>query len=219
MNWSAVGMFSEKDMEDAIARNPKKFIGEDGLELLERQYRIGSYIFDLLFTDRHGAKLIVEIQKGTLDRKHTYKILDYYHGFREQHPDDFIELMVIANEIPQERKKRLRSWGVEFREIPEAEFISSSSVIATAPDRGATAPQAQRRTGTDGASIDTATMKAFKLFKDQRDRFFDELHRVDDVWTGLKWKNLKPQYIRARKNWFSTFIPRSWGVPKEVSVE
>jgi len=72
-------MLTEKDMEDAIARDPKRYLGEDGLELIERQYRIGGYIFDLLFKDRHGAKLIVEIQRGTLDRAHTYKIL----GFRK----------------------------------------------------------------------------------------------------------------------------------------
>ena len=77
---------------------------------------------DLLFEDRHGAKLIVEIQKGVLDRNHTYKILDYYHGFKENHPDEFIELMAIANEIPKERKKRLSQWGVSIKEIPESEF-------------------------------------------------------------------------------------------------
>src|SRR4030042_6190158 len=124
-------IITEKDMEDAIAQNPKRYLSEDGLELIERQYRIGGYIFDLLFKDRHGAKLIVEIQKGTLDREHTYKILDYYDGFRDKHPKDFIELMVMANKIPDERKKRLRSWGVEFREGPEAEVVSERLLVAT----------------------------------------------------------------------------------------
>lgn len=54
-------MLSEKDMEDAIARDSARYLGEDGLQLVERQYRIGGYIFDMLFTDRHGAKIIVEI--------------------------------------------------------------------------------------------------------------------------------------------------------------
>lgn len=117
-------MISEKDMEDAIERNPERYLGEKGLVLIERQYRIEGYIFDLLFEDRHGAKLIVELQRGTLDRSHTYKILDYYDGYKEKHPNDFIELMVLANKIPEERKKRLRAWGVEFMEVPESEFIS-----------------------------------------------------------------------------------------------
>jgi hypothetical protein len=115
-------MLSEKDIENAICQNPEKYLGEKGLRLISRQYRIANYIFDLLFEDRHGAKLIVEIQKGVLDRNHTYKILDYYHSFKENHPGEFVELMVIANEIPIERKRRLSQFGVSFIEIPEAEF-------------------------------------------------------------------------------------------------
>ena len=117
-------MIAEKDMEDAIARDPERYLGEPGLELVERQYSVGEYRFDLLFSDRHGARLIVEIQRGTLDRNHTYKILDYYDAFHEKHPDQYIELMVVANRIPVERKKRLNASGVAFREIPEADFVS-----------------------------------------------------------------------------------------------
>ncbi len=117
-------MFSEKDMEDRIADNPETYLGEKGLTLVGRQVRVGSYIFDLLFEDRHGTKLIVEVQKGTLDRNHTYKILDYYHEFKQRNPAAFIDLMVIANTIPQERKRRLSDWGITFREIPESEFLT-----------------------------------------------------------------------------------------------
>ena len=116
-------MLTEKIMEDAICNNPEKYLGEKGLKFISQQFRIGTYIFDLVFEDRHGAKVIVEVQKGTLDRKHTYKILDYYHEYKEKNPQEFIELMVIANSIPQERKKRLSAWGVTFKEIPVSEFI------------------------------------------------------------------------------------------------
>ena len=117
-------------MEDAIVNNPEKFINEKGLRLLARQYRVGSYIFDLLFEDRHGGKLIVEIQKGTLDRTHTYKILDYYHGYKEKKPRDFIDVMVIANIIPPERKRRLTDLGVDFKEVSESIFITDQSEIS-----------------------------------------------------------------------------------------
>lgn len=119
-------MLTERMMEDAIAANPQKYLGEEGLELLARQYRIGSYIFDLLFRDRHGAKLIVEIQRGTLDRNHTYKIIDYYDEYKERHPEEFVELMVVANKIPPERQRRLTSYGIEFREIPESAFLDET---------------------------------------------------------------------------------------------
>ena len=84
-------MFSEKMMEDLISSDPEKYMGEKGLKIIARQYCIGSYVFDLLFEDRHGARLIVELQKGTLDRTHTYKILDYYDEYKGKHPNEFIE--------------------------------------------------------------------------------------------------------------------------------
>jgi hypothetical protein len=115
-------MVSEKIMEDAISSEPEKYLGEKGLRLVARQYSIGSYVFDLLFEDRHGARLIFELQKGTLDRNHTYKILDYYDEYKEKNPNAFIELMVIANKIPYERRKRLDSHGISWKEIPESEF-------------------------------------------------------------------------------------------------
>lgn len=122
-------MISEKDMEALIIADPEKYLGEAGLRLLSQQYHIRSYVFDLLFEDRHGAKLIVEIQKGQLDRNHTYKILDYYHEYKKNNPLDFIELLVIANKISDERKERLRDWGVSFREIPERVFVSDSNAM------------------------------------------------------------------------------------------
>lgn len=116
---------TEKDMEDQIAADPERFLGEPGLTLAARQYSIGSYRFDLLFADRHGGKLIVEIQKGTLDRQHAYKILDYYFEYRDANPSEFIDVMVVANQITLERKKRLYDFGVAFREIPESAFVTN----------------------------------------------------------------------------------------------
>ena len=102
-------MLTEKDMEDAIVSNPEKYLEEQGLILVSRQYSIGKYRFDLLFQDRHGAKVIVEIQKGTLDRDHTYKILDYYDEYKTKNPKEYVELIVVANIITSERKARLYS--------------------------------------------------------------------------------------------------------------
>jgi hypothetical protein len=211
-------MLSEKDMENAIAENPNRYLGEEGLELIERQYRIGGYIFDLLFKDRHGAKLIVEIQKGTLDRVHTYKILDYYDGFKEKHPDEFIELMVIANQVPEERKKRLRSWGVEFREIPLSDFISDSpSDILISPNKQTTTAsvKAVKVLSGDSVPIDYVTRKSYELFKEQKNRFVEELLRVDkDMTLRVNWVELSDDNINKHTNWFIGFVPKKWGVFK-----
>lgn len=54
----------ERVMVDAIASRPEFYLGEPGLRLVERQYRIGRFRLDLLFEDRHNAKLNVEIQEA-----------------------------------------------------------------------------------------------------------------------------------------------------------
>jgi len=120
---------TERDMEDLIVLSPERYINEDGLKLVARQYRIGTYIFDLLFEDRHKSKLLVEIQKGTLDRNHTYKILDYYAQYKENNPSEFVELMIVANIISSERKERLSFHGIEFKEIAESRFLSDPSFV------------------------------------------------------------------------------------------
>lgn len=41
-------------------------------------------------------------------------------------PSEFVDLMVIANNIPAERKQRLNDSGVSWREIPLSEFIAAT---------------------------------------------------------------------------------------------
>lgn len=134
-------MINEKEMEEAIIRNPAKYIGEEGLRLVGRQFSIGGYRFDLLFEDRHGGKLIVELQRGILDRSHMFKILDYCDEFRDRNPAEFVEPMVIANIIPPERKRRLSHSGIPFREIPEIEFTGGMISKTENPDANAPGPR------------------------------------------------------------------------------
>jgi hypothetical protein len=53
----------EKKMEDAVASDPQKYLDGKGLKLIARQHHVGKYIFDLLFEDRHGGKLLIELQE------------------------------------------------------------------------------------------------------------------------------------------------------------
>src|SRR2546423_12606746 len=115
--------FSEKDMEDAIAASPEKFVGEQGLKLIHQQLRIENFILDLVFEDKYGHTLIVEIQKGTLDRAHTHKIREYFHRYKTLYPRLIVDLMVIANLIPAERKEMLSDLGIEYREIHSKNFL------------------------------------------------------------------------------------------------
>ena len=200
--------FSEKLMEDAIVNDPEKYLNEVGLKLLARQFRIGTYIFDLLFEDRHGGKLIVELQKGTLDRTHTYKILDYYHEYKEKNPRDFIDVMVIANVIPPERKRRLSDLAIDYREIPVGAILDFCVEIPNI-------------TPFEIQSVTLRNKRMGKLEKsenDQRGSAFisvirRELNRIVDtnIWTiGGKDACLTVRHLRTEKNLKEKFTPQIW---------
>jgi hypothetical protein len=115
-------MVSEKTMEDAICNDPEKYLGEKGLKLIKRQFSIGECRYDLLFEDRYGGKLIVELQKGTLDRDHFLRIMYYQLEYRVKYPNEFTDLWVIANRIPYDKRNKLDSLGIKWKEIAESEF-------------------------------------------------------------------------------------------------
>lgn len=206
-------MFTEKDMENAIICNPEKYIEEEGLKLITQQFHIGKYIFDLLFEDRHRGKLIVELQKGTLDRNHTYKILDYYDEYKESHPKEFIDLMVIANTIPPERKKRLSALGITFKEIPLSEFIHDleETHALTYQEK---IPKLSEMSSSRVKNTDTV-IGSYELFKSQKNQFIKVLKEYDpNTKVVLDWKDLNEDNIRGKKNWFFVFYPPGWEVSK-----
>jgi hypothetical protein len=133
--------FSEKQMAEVIIAHSQELLGEQ-LSLIERNLWIGRYELDLLFGDRHGAKLIVELQRGSLDRYHLYKVLDYYDEYKARHPEEFVEVMVVANLISPERKERLGKRGINFREIPDETIrrylARDSSLPSTTPPQTST---------------------------------------------------------------------------------
>jgi len=185
-------MLSEKEMEDAIAANPEKYLGEGGMKLIGRQYRIGNYIFDLLFEDKYGARVIVEIQKGTLDRNHTYKILDYYHEYKENNPLEFIELMVVANKVPDERRRRLNDWGVSFKEIPIDMFAQEKPGSVSIPNS-----IVQRRSEDPSRKQDLVTA----FFEKLRNALRDDVRLQDKPTKNSRWAGTFGR-IRNYRFWY-----------------
>jgi hypothetical protein len=199
----------EKTMEDLIAANPEHYLGEPGLKLLDRQLKVGPYRFDLMFQDRTGAKLIVEIQKGTLDRVHTYKILDYYDEYKERNPKEFVEVMLVANTIPVERKQRLASRGIAYREIPLAEFVDAC--VGTIEIEVPTQNNESLASAVEKKRLikHAPTMSTFALFLDQQKQFINALRAHDpNTWfPPLRGKFEKD----VPSNWFICFVPAVWG--------
>jgi hypothetical protein len=127
-------MFSERDMEDAIVSDPRRFLKIYGLKILSRQHKIGNFIFDLMYEDQGGNKLIVEIQKGVLDRNHAFKIVDYAVKYQNENPTETVSTLVVANKILPGRKQFLDKFDVRHLEIFDEEIINwkkEGSIIKT----------------------------------------------------------------------------------------
>lgn len=65
---------SEGDLEEILASHT--VLIEEGLSLLGTQVSIGNLRVDLLFRDRFGDTLIVELKRGTIRREHVGQIME-----------------------------------------------------------------------------------------------------------------------------------------------
>jgi hypothetical protein len=77
---------------------------------------------DLVFKDRHGGFLIVEVKRGTLPRGAIDQLLDYFGMMKSRFPDKAVELMVVANTIPNERQITCANYNIECCSISEKAF-------------------------------------------------------------------------------------------------
>ena len=85
---------NERQFEDILAKYPR--LVEEGLKFKGRQLKFA----DLIFTDRHGQTLVVELKIGVVKREHIGQILDYAGRFiRDGAPP--VRVMIIGNRVPK----------------------------------------------------------------------------------------------------------------------
>ncbi|RMH66419.1 MAG: DUF91 domain-containing protein [Calditrichaeota bacterium] len=124
----------EADMEALIARYPELFL-EKGLKLMDRQYVLRNYRRpDLLFRDKKGRDVLVEIQCGALDEGHAMRMMDYMGGHMEAHPDKDVRLIFVAQYIAPSRKKFFDRYKIEYKEIPLDTFLQVAKQKKYKPD-------------------------------------------------------------------------------------
>jgi hypothetical protein len=111
----------ESEMEDLLWRYPDKFLREP-LNQFRRQPRSAVGRADLVFEDRLERLLVVEIKRGQLQRGAIDQVHDYFGMMKHEFPNKSVEMMVIAQSIPSERKVALDRYNIEYREIPEKRF-------------------------------------------------------------------------------------------------
>ena len=111
----------ESEMEDLLWMYPDSFLREP-LKPFRRQPRSDVGRADLVFEDRLGRLLVIEIKRGQLKRGAIDQIHDYYGMLKREFPDRPVEMMVIAQSIPEDRKLALGQYHIEYREISEQRF-------------------------------------------------------------------------------------------------
>lgn len=111
----------EADMERLIRDYPGEFL-EEPLRLVSQQEAFRSGVTDLIFEDAQGDLVIVELKRGVLQREHVAQLFDYLGDVEDRYKGKHVEVMVVANIIPPQRRTKLERLGVTFKEIPEARF-------------------------------------------------------------------------------------------------
>jgi Endonuclease NucS len=77
---------------------------------------------DLIFLDRIGRLLVIELKRDTLERGAVGQLVDYFGMLKSRFPDKSVELIIVANRIPPERRLACEQYHIEAIEIPQKTF-------------------------------------------------------------------------------------------------
>ncbi|MBC8181793.1 DUF91 domain-containing protein [candidate division KSB1 bacterium] len=105
---------NEKTLEDVICKYPELI--EDKLSFKGRQVMVERKRVDVLFEDKFGQKLIVEIKKGAVRRGDVAQLLDYEGYFLSQ-DDPTVRVMLVGNRVPENLRRSLDHHGFEWKEL------------------------------------------------------------------------------------------------------
>jgi hypothetical protein len=109
-------------MEDLLWEHPEKLLGEQLKQFRRQPRRSGIGQADIVFTDRLGRLLVIELKRGKLSREAIGQLHDYFGMLKKEFPDRSVELMAVANEIPPERRIACEQYNIEPREISNKKF-------------------------------------------------------------------------------------------------
>lgn len=112
---------TEREMEDLLWNHPDKLLNERFTQF-KRQPSSHVGRADLIFKDRLDRLVVVELKRGKLGRGAIEQLHDYFGMVKKEFPDEPVELMVVANSIPEERRLACEKVDIEWREISEKKF-------------------------------------------------------------------------------------------------
>lgn len=105
---------AEHDVRDALARNP--WILEEGLKLAAVERRVASGFIDLVFVDREGRMLAVEVKRGVAGAEAVAQLKRYVHEL-ERELGARVRGMLVAEGFARGVRALLAREGLEYRKI------------------------------------------------------------------------------------------------------
>ncbi len=134
---------TEREMEDLLWDHPEKLLNEP-LQKFERQPVSAIGRPDLIFVDRIGRLIVVELKRDTLQRAAIPQIVDYFGLVKSRFPDRVVELIVIANQIPPERRTSCAQYNIDAIEIPQKKFRDVAQEVGYVFESETAEPQVLR---------------------------------------------------------------------------
>jgi hypothetical protein len=113
---------TERELQEAVASDPSLI--EEGLQLVGMEKRIEGVRPDLLFRDRHGCPMIVELKRGTASREAVGQLMEYIGLVAPAHPD--VRGVLVAAQVPESLRRALEHHGLEWRELKVASTLASA---------------------------------------------------------------------------------------------
>jgi hypothetical protein len=180
----------EREMQELLWQHPERFLNEPLKQVAwEASSDVGRA--DLVFEDRHGRLLIIEVKRGKLPRGAIDQLLDYFGMMKQKFPNRPVELMVVANSIPSERRLTCESRDIECREISEKTFrdvalevaytfTSETNLTQTAPIP-LIIPPTREQAGVQRASEGTSSWSFSRTADSTTGDARDFLSRCDDA--------------------------------------
>ena len=111
----------ESEFENILERYPDLI--EKDLAIEGRQVAIGQLHVDLLYIDRFGQRLVVELKQGPILRQHIAQLFDYEgHFLSPGNPN--VRIMLIGNRVPPNMRRSLEHHRFSSERIPRSLGLS-----------------------------------------------------------------------------------------------
>lgn len=199
----------EKQFEDVLCRYP--VLIEAGLKFINRQVNVSGKFADMLFEDRFGQKLIIELKKGVIKREHIAQLFDY-EGYFLSPDNPNVRVMLIGNRVPPNLRKSLDHHGFEWMEIAEETLkmhlkeVNDVELLSyfegsdnTSQSEGTTIPLRNSNPSLNGETISTLTQRS--IIQPILTKFWEEFRQhASKVKCTLdfKYDNEKHRWTKLR---------------------